>query len=107
MNAFERVSQLSPLPIADLTTPTPIPEDGLMVNLSETCRKNIASGQCSDHYNRLKTTKAGIIQCPFGFSSMVVKSGSLHAAITGFVPFPRSGGPQERIVSKRHPATHI
>jgi hypothetical protein len=41
-------------------------------------------------------------QCPYGFATASFKSGNLAIAITGFVPYPRLGGPKESIVAKCH-----
>ena len=110
MNPFDRVASMSPLPIVDLTCAME-PQDGIFTQLTATCRKNLREkGEvCGRHYASVASAPAagGLIQCPFGFSTVPFKSGGLHAAVTGVVPWPRAGGSAEQIVAKRHPEVRM
>jgi signal transduction histidine kinase len=46
-------------------------------------------------------------QCPFGLTSFPLQVGTHRLAITGIVPFPRSGGPLERQRAKEYPNLKI
>lgn len=61
------------------------------------------------HYRQLASggLRSDVIQCPFGFASAPFNVGGAKAAVTGFIPYPRHGGNQERILAKRHKETHF
>ena len=110
MNPFERISHLSPLPIIDLTKPPELPEDGLLIPITDTCKKHFSKGgECERHYLRIAKLMRDNepIQCPFGFASMAFRGGGVVAAITGFVPYPRLGGSREQQLAKKHPEVKV
>ncbi len=110
MKSFDRVAGMSPLPIVDLSRPSS-PQDGLFLQLTSSCRNNLAKGDlCRQHYESLITEKNEsnkLVQCPYGFSSFPFKSSGMKAALTGFIPFPREGGSKEKIMAKRHTNARI
>ncbi len=109
MKPVEQISKISPLPVVDLETEN-VPVDGWQFPLSSTCRKHLAEGDvCKTFYQTLKMKKDSeeIFQCPFGFTTIRFRAGETKIALTGFIPFPRRGGSQEKIVAKRHPAYKI
>jgi light-regulated signal transduction histidine kinase (bacteriophytochrome) len=109
MPSFEDISRLCPLPIVnlvDIAAPTP----GVMVDVPTTCVRNFPkSDACREHYQRIGATADlnTFVQCPFGFSSFVIRTKTSHVAVTCIVPYPRMGGVQERDVAKRHPDTKM
>jgi hypothetical protein len=105
MTQFEKISSFSRLPIVDLQKPG-LPQNGVLITLSETCRKNYSKGPaCKQHYEALAREnhdRKKLVQCPYGFASIGFRAGDVSAALTGFIPSPRLGGPAERILAKRH-----
>jgi signal transduction histidine kinase len=105
MTQYKKISNFSKLPIVDLQDPG-LPQNGILVKLSDTCRKNYSKGSaCKQHYATLARDghdRKTIVQCPYGFASIEFRAGDVSAAITGFIPSPRLGGAAERIVAKRH-----
>lgn len=105
MSQFDKISHFSRLPIVDLQNPG-LPHNGVMVKLSETCRKNYFKGDaCKKHYDSLAEgsyDRKTLVQCPYGFASIEFHAGDVSAALTGFIPSARLGGPAERILAKRH-----
>jgi signal transduction histidine kinase len=110
MNPFDRIANISPLPIVDLSHPTK-PRDGLVFPLTKTCHEKYDKGNsCQRHYEQLAMSspvQRTIVQCPFGFASAAFSTATTFSAVTGFVPFPRLGGSQESIVAKRHKDSRI
>jgi len=106
MATFEDVAALSTLPIINLKEISK-PKDGLMLPLCLTCHKNFNKGsKCKEHYLalvKLDLSQPKILQCPFGFASIAFSIDYLKCAITGFVPYPRLGGDEERNQNKRYP----
>lgn len=47
------------------------------------------------------------VACPFGLASVLVRSQAGSFALTGFVPFPRLGGPNERVAARKERKHHI
>lgn len=105
MTQFEKVSNFSQLPIVNLQNPG-LPQSGVLVKLSDTCKKNYAKGPaCKKHYDTLARDshdRKTFIQCPYGFTSIEFHAGDISAALTGFIPSPRLGGAAERILARRH-----
>jgi signal transduction histidine kinase len=103
MAHFSQLAALSPLPIVDLSD-IKVPTDGLWLSTSSDCRKNFSKdSKCAEHYASLVAPAIGLgecVQCPYGFSSIAFRAGSMPVAITGYVPYPRSGGEAERRAAK-------
>src|SRR5207249_3597738 len=62
------------------------------------------------HYKKLLQDASFLektVQCPFGFSSFVVRARKATLAFTGVIPFPRMGGEKERRMAKSYPTSHI
>lgn len=106
MAVFDDIARLSPLPTVNLKNIAP-PMDGLVILSNSSCRRNFnRSDACRKHYENLAGHNSSVfrpVQCPYGFSSVVAVTRSCRIALTGIVPYPRVGGPQERAASKRHP----
>lgn len=88
-----------------------MPRDGLTVPLNQTCKRSFRKNDaCREHYRALAARDLdalALTQCPYGFSSIAFKVGTISAAITSFIPNARMGGSQERIVAKRHRESRI
>jgi signal transduction histidine kinase len=101
------ILRISPLPIVDLSDIT-CPHSGLTLQSAAFCVKQFSIGdQCRRHYESLADSKATDFtpcQCPFGFTSFPVQVGTRRFAITGVIPFPRSGGSLERQMAKSYPS---
>ncbi len=110
MSLYDDIAQFSPVPIVDLKNLN-IPRNGMVMPVSETCKRNFGKNDnCRAHYRALAEGNPEgrvLTQCPYGFSSIAFWLGGVSAAITGFVPNPRLGGSQERIVAKRHKNTRV
>lgn len=109
MLSFADLAALSPLPVVNLGA-IGLPLDGFAIATSETCRRNFRrSDECRSHYERLAGAPVAPspVPCPFGFSSVLLPSKTGMLALTGFVPYPRSGMPNERAVAKAHPDTKV
>lgn len=105
---FQQLANFSQLPIVNLTDIS-LPKDGLSYELSEACRKNYSKNDaCKEHYRRMAGIEGeGMVQCPYGFASLKLKTGQLGVALTGFVPYPRLGGKKEQIIARRHPELRV
>lgn len=108
---FESLSQLSPLPLIDLSSISR-PTDGFSLPLPTTCHSNFKKDDtCRNHYKSLallSTTNPGtVFQCPYGFSTLPFRTEGNLYGITALIPFPRIGGDRERLMAKRHPDTRI
>lgn len=105
MATFEDLATLSILPIVSLKDISE-PKDGLLMPLCSTCHKNLKKGsKCKDHYSalaKLDLSTPKVVQCPFGFGTVAFAVAHFKCAITGFIPFPRLGGDQERNQAKLH-----
>lgn len=105
MQEFDNIARFSHLPIVNLRNPG-LPRDGVLMRLTDTCRANFAKGDaCRRHYEGLAGQNYDakeLVQCPFGFASVEFKAGDAFAALTGFVPNPRLGGPTEARQAKKH-----
>lgn len=108
MITFVELSALSPFPTVNLRAIS-IPRDGIVSAVPSSCRRNFSrDDSCKRHYEKLITAKPGeIVPCPYGFSSMLLPVTVGKIAMTAFVPFPRSGGDEERAMAKRHPETRV
>jgi hypothetical protein len=110
MNQFDKIAQYSALPIVDLNHPGR-PHDGLSVPLTDSCRKHLTKGDaCIRHYEEMVasgTEPGSLVSCPFGFASVAFRAGDIFGALTGFIPYPRLGGTNERIVAKRHKEARV
>jgi hypothetical protein len=104
VNHSTEIISISPLPIL-LVGGSDRPSSGTMVPLSSYCsRKYEESNQCKEHYAKMGEQPLGkCVQCPHGFSSCAIEIGSARYAFTGFVPFPRQGGAQEKLIANTHP----
>jgi signal transduction histidine kinase len=104
------ILNISPLPIVNLNSIS-TPHPGLVMQASAFCvRQFLKDEKCGSHYADIaKNTPADLTpcQCPFGLTSFPITLGSDRLAITGVVPFPRSGGEQERQRAKEHPDVKI
>lgn len=106
MKPVDQISKISPLPIVDLDCAEPTPQNGWQIPLSSTCMKYLSkSDDCVKHYQSVRTEGElnKVQQCPFGFGTIKFRAGETNIGLTGFVPYPRLGGSQERILAKRHP----
>ena len=108
MNHLNEILSISPLPIVSLENESK-PMSGALTPLSSFChRKYSESSACHDHYAGLKSKQVGqCVQCPHGLSSYPMAIGSVKYAFTGFIPYPRSGGHQERQLAKQLPEHKI
>jgi len=106
MATFEDIASFSVLPIINLRD-IGKPKNGLLFPLCSTCKKNlIKDNRCEQYYTALANltlSEPKIVQCPSGFASIAFIVGHLKCAITGFVPYPRLGGDEERNQGKKYP----
>ena len=108
MNHSAEIVAISPLPIVILGRGG-LPNSGALVPLSAFCiRRYSESSACKDHYAKMIDQPLGqCVECPHGLSTCSMEIGSTKYAFTGFIPFPRQGSDQERIVAKSLPEHKI
>ena len=110
MASLNDISRVSPYPFVNLGA-VALPIDGAMLVTSKTCKRNFnRSSVCRDHYAAISAAEVPTMSCracPFGLASVVVRSQAGSFALTGFVPFPRIGGPNERVASRAERKHHI
>ena len=104
------IVKISPLPIVDLADIScPLP--GLTIETADFCEKQFSrSDECRKHYETMAKSAANDLtpcQCPFGLTSFPIRIGGHRLAITGVIPFPRSGGGLERQLAKTYPLLKI
>jgi signal transduction histidine kinase len=95
---------VSPLPIVDLSSISP-PSPGFSdIDVSFCQKKFSESDLCRQHYESLQSHSSDVVkQCPHGFSSLRFQVKDRPFALTSFIPFPRSGGKNERRLAKLFP----
>jgi len=105
---IERLSAFSILPCVTLKESFEI-NDGISLPLCNTCRKLLNKNDCcQQYYDKLKEYPLDeLVQCPNGFSSVVIELRGVRFVITGFIPYPRLGGKKEQLVSKLEPAHKV
>ncbi len=109
MPSFSELKHVSILPIVDLDRIGP-PIDGTTHSAPGCCAKFYSrSAKCYDHYSALKASKHDneLVQCPYGFASYKLTLGATTVGMTGFVPYPRIGGANERQRAKDYPHNKI
>lgn len=110
MDMYDRITPFSSLPIVNLND-VRLPSSGLNIPLSKACQKNFSkSSLCRSHYNSLSKRhleEGTLVQCPFGFASIVFLAGNVKAAVTGFVATPRLGGKEEAFVAKHYKENRV
>jgi light-regulated signal transduction histidine kinase (bacteriophytochrome) len=108
MKSSVDIKQFSPLPIVELGNVSE-PQDGFVILLSKDCKYYYnKSDKCERHYNSIAEYEHGHrIECPFGFTSIIVKVGDDKFAITGVIPTPRTGSVKQNRAAKRNPECKI
>ena len=108
MPDFADIARLSPLPIVNLRSIS-VPGTGLLVETPSQCIKNFAKNEvCRLHYQQLAKQSEReniVVQCPYGFATLAVRTKFLHIAFSGVIPYPRLGGSRERQLAKN--PTHV
>ena len=104
MELSSHLPLLSPLPFVDLND-IRRPQDGLFMAVSESCKRFFdQDDKCRHWYGQLGSDLSqGVQQCPHGFATYVLRNGPSPLALTGFIPYPRLGGSQERALAKQNP----
>lgn len=108
MSNIDILKSFSILPIVDLDN-IHLPSDGLIYEVPKDCKINFQKNNiCRRHYEKLIDKESLILeQCPFGFSSFVIKTEKINFAFTGIIPFPRLGGELEKKCAKKFPRNKI
>lgn len=100
----------SPVPWVNLEK-VDVPNSGLLQNTTNFCmRKFGTGGTCKDFYEKIlrqNENSPKVTQCPFGFSTRRINLDGTPIALTGFVPYPRAGGNEERQRAKDYPDARI
>lgn len=109
MDKYSEISGISPFPIVNLKSISP-PSHGFFLKRNKICERSYHKNSlCKEHYESMFKLYVHnkFVKCPHGFTSYVFKVGGQKIAFTGFVPFPRSGGEDERNVAKLLPEVKI
>jgi light-regulated signal transduction histidine kinase (bacteriophytochrome) len=102
---FEDLLALSPVPLVSEASPHP-PRDGFLIAAPVECKKNFDRDErCKRHYESLRDTSTALVQCPYGFASMLVPD--VRVVLSGLIPYPRLGGDQERLRAKRYSKNRV
>jgi len=108
---MDKAEDIFPLPFVNLDE-IGSPKHGKFLPTNDFCQKKFkVGGTCKQHYESLKSlslkNKNPIVECPYGFSSLICVTEDGNYAMTGFIPFPRHGSIKERELAKRYPKLKI
>jgi hypothetical protein len=110
MPTFSKIMRFCPYPVVNLHA-IDAPLDGFLIQTPDTCRRHFGKNhRCREHYENLMNSPqqiGALVQCPHGFTSMIVATNSQHFAITGLIPYPRIGGSAEKIAAKNYPHNKV
>ncbi len=85
-----------------------VPRSGLVYQLPRHCTKVFNRAKCVDFYRELFASSRGEpMQCPQGFCAWGSCNSVAPFAVTGLIPFPRLGGPQEKQHARDYPKAHV